>query len=493
MVSDGEAQAVASRHGLQLVNVLWEDTGRFQGSSVGPNISDVTIEVASGDGAADARAHAGPAPAQLLGPDRRRAARPRLPARRERAEGRGGAGDLAPRLPRRPGRFLSAPGAGRIQTGSLLAPRDTHALVSAQAAFLPVPKQGKATFHPVIFNYQSTARNPAVLTILVTRQGASLTVDRQRARHGHGRRELGAAALLQRRRRARAAHRGAGERRPRARHHHERRVGGEPRRRREPPDARAGPAAPPRAAPRARPPVRRDGGAVVRAARPRWPSESEAASDLEVAVLGHGELEGPFTELDGLEVERDPRFPVRVTVQFYQATATGQVGEAEMAHLAGLVSKVYEKGDFVGSLVVPAPGDPRRPTRGTAPRARPRTSRGGTSRACSSAGGTTGRGSRGPGSGSDRRPTWARAFTRTVLDADFESSQDGRSRVEVEVEVQVEVHVHVHVHGHVHGQVTSGPGSLPLTEDPVQGLAVDPEQLRGARLVPLASARTCAA
>src|SRR5512138_447950 len=50
MVSDGEAQALASRHGLQLLNVLWEDTGRWQGSSVGPNISDVTIEVVSGDG-----------------------------------------------------------------------------------------------------------------------------------------------------------------------------------------------------------------------------------------------------------------------------------------------------------------------------------------------------------------------------------------------------------------------------------------------------------
>ncbi|HET8542821.1 MAG TPA: hypothetical protein VFL83_23305 [Anaeromyxobacter sp.] len=50
-VSDGEAQALASRHGLRLLNVLWEDTGRWQGSSLGPNISDVTIEVVSGDGA----------------------------------------------------------------------------------------------------------------------------------------------------------------------------------------------------------------------------------------------------------------------------------------------------------------------------------------------------------------------------------------------------------------------------------------------------------
>ena len=91
-------------------------------------------------------------------------------------------------------------------------------------------------------------------------------------------------------------------------------------------------------------------------------AEKKATSDLEVAVIGHGALDGPFTELAGLEVERDPRFPVRVTVQFYQATATGELGDAEVAHLARLVSNVYEKGDFVGSLVVPGPGDARRPT-----------------------------------------------------------------------------------------------------------------------------------
>src|SRR5690242_21943195 len=45
MVGDGQLQALAAKRGLQLLNVLWEDTGRWEGSSVGPNISDVTIEV----------------------------------------------------------------------------------------------------------------------------------------------------------------------------------------------------------------------------------------------------------------------------------------------------------------------------------------------------------------------------------------------------------------------------------------------------------------
>ena len=42
--------------------------------------------------------------------------------------------------------------------------------------FLPIPKSGKAEFNPVLFNYQSAPGSPAVLTILVTRQGTSMQV-----------------------------------------------------------------------------------------------------------------------------------------------------------------------------------------------------------------------------------------------------------------------------------------------------------------------------
>jgi hypothetical protein len=89
---------------------------------------------------------------------------------------------------------------------------------------------------------------------------------------------------------------------------------------------------------------------------------AESADAMEQAVLGHGELEGPFTELAGLAIERDPRFPVRVTVQFYQATSSGRVTPAEVGKLAGLIDAVYTKGDFVGSLVVGERRDPPRPT-----------------------------------------------------------------------------------------------------------------------------------
>ncbi len=360
MVSDGEAQALASRHGLQLLNVLWEDTGRWQGSSVGPNISDVTIEVVSGDGAGRKLALM---PVLRFPNFSDRTADVRLDrvflrVGNEKKGGEERAVSLRDFL-ETPGRWMSSPAAGRIKGGSLLAPRDTHALVSAQAAFLPVPKEGQATFHPVIFNYQSTAGHPAVLTLLVTRQGTSLTiVDNARDTVSGG------ASWGQR-----LFYNAGGERAPLTAERISDVVArgttsnGES-------AASLGEDAnllmlvqvplvvhrPPR---RATPAFE---SAAPSAAMPSAPMQKSRASDLEVAVLGHGALEGPFTELAGLEIERDARFPVRVTVQFYQATATGSLGDAEMAHLAALVAKVYAKGDFVGSLVVPGPGDPRRPT-----------------------------------------------------------------------------------------------------------------------------------
>ena len=103
------------------------------------------------------------------------------------------------------------------------------------------------------------------------------------------------------------------------------------------------------------------GGMPMAKAAPQT-AERSRDSDMEVAVLGHGALEGPYTELDGLDVERDPRFPVRVTVQFYQAISDANVGPANLEKLASQISRVYRSGDYVGSLVLPNPADLRRPT-----------------------------------------------------------------------------------------------------------------------------------
>ena len=360
MVRDAESQRLASAHGLQLLDLTWEDTGRWQGSSLGPNISDVTIEVVGDTSAGPGAERLALMPVLRFPNFSDRTADVPLDRIWLRVGNARGEPDRTITLRdflADPSRFMSRPLEGRIRGGSLLAPRDTHALVSAQAAFLPVPRKGQATFHPVIFNYQSTAGNPAVLTLLVTRQGTSLTVvdnARDSVAGSWGQRLFhdvnGERAPLTAERISDVIERGTTANGESAAS-----LGEDanllmlvqvPLRFREPPRRKA------MALMMEAPAPAMASGALAKAER----------DDLEVAVVGHGALQGPFTELAGLEVERDPRFPVRVTIQFYQATATGRVTGEQMAHLAGLVEKVYAKGDFVGSLVVPGPGDPRRPT-----------------------------------------------------------------------------------------------------------------------------------
>ncbi|MDC0741175.1 hypothetical protein [Polyangium mundeleinium] len=84
-------------------------------------------------------------------------------------------------------------------------------------------------------------------------------------------------------------------------------------------------------------------------------------SDLERAVLGHGPRLGPFLEGHGGRLVRDERFPIRITVQFYKATSDGVVTDADLDGITRNIESAYAHADFVGSLVLPS-GDPNRPT-----------------------------------------------------------------------------------------------------------------------------------
>jgi hypothetical protein len=359
MVQDSHAWQLVQEKGLNILNVLWEDTGRYLGSSVGPNISDVTIEVHVDDAASGQ-------PQNYLMPVIRY---PNFTDRtgdididkffvRVGNHRKGGALETVSlrELLAHPTRYMSLPRNGKIQGGSLLARRDSHVLVSAQHAFLPIPQQGKATFYPVIFNYQSYEKNPAVLTILVTRQGTSMTiVDNNRDTVG------GAGSWGQR-----LYFNAAGERTPLTAERLKdvmdkgTTMNGEsaaslgedanllmliqvPLEIKAPPvmdmaygDGMAAPSAAPMAEGAGM--ERRSGGGGV---------------DIDRAVLGHGPSEGPYTELDGLTIKRDPRFPVRVTVQFYQATSNGAIDAENIAAMAAQIERVYASADYVGSLVVP--------------------------------------------------------------------------------------------------------------------------------------------
>jgi hypothetical protein len=364
MVWDPEAQRLVQKYGLDILNVTWEDTGRYYNSSVGPNISDVTIQVQHKNprtGAyeltlmpvirypnfSDLTADISPDDFYLL-------------VGNESGESlrRVSLTEYLSRLPR----YLSDPDSWAGDEVSLMRRRDTHVLVSAQACFLPVPQEGQAEFNPVIFNYQSYQGDPAVLTIVATREGTSATIidnvrDAFPAGFSWGQRlffnqDGERASFTGERLSDFILDQGAG---------------------RQDPGSGAGT---PGAAGQdglnmvllIQVPLKQihpmrfaeEESLAFGTATPAAEKALEALSDVEAAVIGHGQVEGPFTEIDGLEIERDPDFPIRVTVQFYKATSDGVISQADVEEIADQIRRVYDEADYVGSLVVDGPSD--RPT-----------------------------------------------------------------------------------------------------------------------------------
>jgi len=357
MVRNGDAQRFAQQHGLQILNVTWEDTGRYKGSSVGPNISDMTIQV------------------QQMDPRTERCSLSCMPViRHDNFTDK--SADLSPEkffllVGNESGKeltsvslkdvlgdlrsYLHTPTSWKGARKSLLAPRDTHVLVSAQACFLPIPKDGGAEFNPVLFNYQSYEGDPAVLTILATREGTSATIidnkrDGFQAGMTWGQRlffnKNGERCSFTGQRMSEFLTQNGG--------------------------SDTGPSTTANGQQGLnmvlliQVPLKQKQEMRFKACTPSACAASVACdaktrkSDVEAAVIGHGKVEGPFTEIANLDIERDERFPVRVTVQFYKATSNGVVAASDIADIAEQINKVYSNADYVGSLVTQ--GETGRPT-----------------------------------------------------------------------------------------------------------------------------------
>ncbi|MBX7223546.1 MAG: hypothetical protein K1Y36_26770 [Blastocatellia bacterium] len=352
MVSDGSAQQLANELGLNILNVTWEDTGRYKGSSVGPNISDMTIQVANRDpkterlnvtcmpvirfpNFSDVSCDLNPRDFTLLvgnhtGQELKRVSLYDFLAN--------------------PTNFLSNPNSWKSPQKTLLCERDEKVLVSAQACFLPIPKQGAAEFNPVLFNYQSVSGDPAVLTILATREGTSVTViDNKRDAFETG--GVWGQRLFHNIDGQRASLTGERESDFKAKD----------------PVAKPTPGVGTEQKEtglnmvlliqvplKQKHPMQLDDEADAVAecvAAPPASGALKAKSDVENAVIGHGAVEGPFTEIDNLAIERDDRYPVRVTIQFYKATSNGVVSRSDLQEIKSQIDRVYKQSDYVGSLV----------------------------------------------------------------------------------------------------------------------------------------------
>ncbi len=353
MVWNNKVTEAAAHYGLDVVNVTWEDTGRYEGSCWGPNISDMTIQVHHGDRDSETLTFM----PVIRFPNFHDLTADMNPDEFFLLTGNENGNDLEPvNLTDYVDNIRDYLHDGDSWSGrgsSLLAERDSVVLVSAQAVFLPIEEDGIATFNPVLYNYQSYEGSPGVLAILATREGTSATIIDNSSEYNAdyyswGQRlyfnEDGERASLTGSRISDFLENPDNLSELTAEHME---AAGEegmnmvmliqiPLRQKE----------------------RRDlwfdcddmsmaVGCVSECA------QLEGSSDVESAVIGHGELEGPFREIDGLPIVRDERFPIRVTVQFYKATSNGVASDGDIAEIAAQIIRVYDDASYVGSLVCP--------------------------------------------------------------------------------------------------------------------------------------------
>lgn len=171
MVTHEPTLALANEFGMCVQNISWEDSAREKESCWGPNISDMTLQVEEKEG--DYRqmpvirqpnfsdkTHDVPIDSfsVLIGNESAQENMTRLLLKDYLSQ-------ISNYLPD-----------GTVKGGTLLAERDTHVIHSVQACFLPALPGEEIKFNVALYNYQSYENNPAVLAIVISSHGTSAQI-----------------------------------------------------------------------------------------------------------------------------------------------------------------------------------------------------------------------------------------------------------------------------------------------------------------------------
>ncbi len=256
--------------------------------------------------------------------------------------------------------YLHKPNSWKGNRVSLLAPRDTHVVTSAQACFLPIPSSEDAKFNVAIYNYQTSAANPAVLAIVASSKGTSAQVLGQNSGklffNNNGER----CSFVGQRLSDYRIEQGQTEDLSAPMSQEEKQqnmllIIQVPLKQ------------------KARVFEAENSVKLKKMSLASAPSSArrkeKKESNVEDAIISIGESEGEFNEVNNLEIERDENYPVRVTMQFYKATDNGVVNEQNIKQISEQIQGARKNADFIGSLVVAGttnrPTEPNLPSRTT--------------------------------------------------------------------------------------------------------------------------------
>ena len=333
------AQAFAREHGLSIQKVSWEDTARDKKSCWGPNISDMTLLVTDSSGK-DVRM---PVIRQPNFTDKTHdVAIGEFSAFTGNEIGE----EEITEIPlmdylKDPSDFFNN---GNVK-GSLLCERDAKVIHNVQACFLPAGKAEEVKFNVALFNYQSYEGHPAVLTLVNSCKGTSAQIideangyDGQKLYYNkNGNR---CSFIAERLKDVRAAEGKTieGEMSKTESMNRKLQIVQIPLKVKERP---------------MRMYAKSMGYGLECCAM------SCSAMGIDDAQIKIGEEEGEFRGLGGVTIERDERFPIRVTTQLYKISDTAEIGRKQMEHIAAEIKAEEAIGEDGSSLVIE---DTDRPT-----------------------------------------------------------------------------------------------------------------------------------
>ena len=351
MVTNTNAINLASKYGLNIVYASWEDNARNKESSWGPCISDMTLQVE----------------------DRM------MPVIRQPNYT-----DLTwdvpmDKIPLVVGNesddplyqvnlkdylkdirsYLTKPNSWKGKEKSLYCEaKDSRVIMSSQACFLPVPTSSECKFNVALMNYQSTYNNPAVLVIVATSNGTSAQIinnagdwkgqklyfnkNGQKAsfvaqRLSDNRKERGVSLDLPITEKEKQQNMVMIIQVPiKVKKNNINNI---------------------------KRPVRRCKIACspknfynqdlnVQTVQKEIKLKKREKSNVEHAIIKVGENEGEFPHFNNLEIERDSRYPVRVTLQYYKATSNGVVDDEVISQIFNELKESRKYATSIGSLVV---------------------------------------------------------------------------------------------------------------------------------------------
>jgi len=328
----------AQKHGLTITPVAWEDTGRSKNSSLGPNISDLTL---------NADDHKMP----LIRKPNFSDVTADVPIHHFQVTvGNETPGAPLQRIPLKEYLLSLGKYAGAKADAPLAIGRDDVVLCSAQACVLPLGESGEVDFVPEIFSYQATGEEPAVLVIVASAQGTSAHAITERDQKLLFNRGGQATKFSAKRLREDRKERGVsteGEMDAEEMDRNALIIYQIPLKQTERPVMFGGGSFPVFESMALGCGSTRDGSAR------RPGSRGARRAGMDFAMLRSSDKsEGTFKGLGNFRLERDERFPIRATVQMYRLTDDVDISEDLFHSIHQSIESVYNIAEAKGSLVI---------------------------------------------------------------------------------------------------------------------------------------------